>query len=87
VIESVARGRPCICSAVGATGEAANGGGCLALESVDPASIAAAMRRLLEDPAHYAELRASAVARPVRTWSDYRRDIAEWIATLRIDRA
>lgn len=83
VIESVARGRPCICSAVGATGEAATGGGCLAIESVDPASLARAIRRLLEDPAHYDDLRASAVSRPVRTWADYRRDIAEWIDTLR----
>lgn len=83
VIESVARGRPCICSAVGATGEAAAGGGCLALESVDPASIAAAMRRLLEDPAHYDILRASAMARPVRTWVDYRRDLQAWVGTLR----
>jgi len=83
VIESVARGRPCICSAVGATGEAADGGGCLALESVDPESLASAIRRLLEDSAEYEHLRATAFARPVRTWADYRRDLAAWIGTVK----
>jgi glycosyltransferase involved in cell wall biosynthesis len=83
VIESVARGRPCICSAVGATGEAASGGGCLAIESVDPESIARAMRQLLEDTADYERLRTAAAARHVRTWDDYRRDLRAWIGSLR----
>jgi glycosyltransferase involved in cell wall biosynthesis len=83
VIESVARGRPCICSAVGATGEAASGGGCLALESVDPSSLARGIRLLLEDDAALARIRAEAIARPRRTWADYQRDIAEWIESLR----
>jgi glycosyltransferase involved in cell wall biosynthesis len=83
VIESVARGRPCICSAVGATGEAASGGGCLALESVDPESIARAIRQLLENDADYRSLRAAATTRPVRTWEDYRHDLTDWIDSLR----
>ncbi len=83
VAESAARGRPCICAAAGATGEAARGGGCVALESVDAASLAHAMRRLLEDADHYARLRSEAAGRIVRTWDDYARDVRDWLGTVR----
>ncbi len=45
VVESLARGRPCICSGRGALGESARGGGCLSLEQVDILSLANAMDR------------------------------------------
>lgn len=83
VAESAARGRPCICAAAGATGEAARGGGCMALELVDAASLSRAMRRLLEDPDEYARLRQQAAGRVVRTWADYSRDVLDWLETVR----
>ena len=83
IVESVARGRPCICSGHGATAEAAEGGGCLTLESVDVESLAASIRLLLQDAAGYERLRAEALARPLRTWSDYRSELRGWMATVK----
>ena len=50
VLESLQRGRPCICSSRGALGESARGGGCVALDAVDTASLAGALRRLIANP-------------------------------------
>jgi glycosyltransferase involved in cell wall biosynthesis len=83
VIESLAHGKPCICSARGALGESARGGGCLALDHVDPASLAAAISRLLTDPRELTALAAAARARKFRTWSDYATDLTTWLHTLR----
>lgn len=83
VAESAARGRPCICSAAGATGEAARGGGCVPLESVDAPSLARAIRRLLEDGAAYASLRDETANRTVRTWDDYARDMLAFVGTVK----
>jgi glycosyltransferase involved in cell wall biosynthesis len=63
IAESLAAGVPCICSAKGATGELAAGGGCVSLSTVDAPSLAAAMQRLLEDPAHLEALAQQAKAR------------------------
>jgi glycosyltransferase involved in cell wall biosynthesis len=82
VLESLARGKPCVCSARGALGEAARDGGCVALESVDAPSLAAAISRLLSAPAELAALAAAASARRLRTWSDYARDVSAWLAGL-----
>lgn len=77
VLESVAHGRSCICSARGALGESARGGGCLALDRVDAPSLAAAISRLLDSPAELAALTRAARARRLRTWADYARDIRD----------
>lgn len=82
VLESLQHGRPCICSAQGALGEAARGGGTLALDSVDASTLAAAMRRLLTEPALRAELSAQARTRKLRTWSDYASDLTGWMDAL-----
>ncbi|MES2694395.1 MAG: glycosyltransferase [Verrucomicrobiota bacterium] len=82
VLESVAHGRPCICSARGALGESARGGGCVALPSVDAASLATAMAQLLGSPTELAALTAAARARHLRTWSDYADDLCQWVATV-----
>ncbi|OIR09374.1 D-inositol-3-phosphate glycosyltransferase [mine drainage metagenome] len=83
VLESVAHGRPCICSARGALGEAARGGGCLALAETAPAALAGAIARLVDSPAEVARLSAEAAARPVRTFADQARDLTAFLASLR----
>ena len=58
VVESLARGRPCICSSQGALGELARGGGCLSPASLDAAGLAEAIAQLLAKPAEVAALAA-----------------------------
>ena len=82
VIESLAHGKPCVCSARGALGESARGGGCLALASVDAASLAAAVGRLLAAPAELAALAAAARARSFRSWPDYAVALTAWMRTV-----
>ena len=82
VWESLVRGKPCICSAHGALGEAARDGGCIALEHVDAPALAAAVSRLLTTPTELAALAGAAQARTFRTWRDYARDVATWLPTL-----
>jgi glycosyltransferase involved in cell wall biosynthesis len=82
VLESLQHGKPCICSALGALGESARGGGCVALESVDAASLAAALRRLLLNPGELAALAAAARTREFRSWPDYARDLTAWMQGL-----
>jgi glycosyltransferase involved in cell wall biosynthesis len=82
VIESLQRGKPCICSARGAVGESARGGGCIALDAVDPRSIAGAMDQLLASPAELAALAAAARARTFKTWSHYARELTTWMQSL-----
>jgi glycosyltransferase involved in cell wall biosynthesis len=82
VIESLAHGKPCICSARGAPGESARGGGCVALDPVDAASLAAAIDRLLGAPAELAALAAAAHARKLRSWNDYAAELTAWLRNL-----
>jgi glycosyltransferase involved in cell wall biosynthesis len=79
VVESVAHGKPCICSGRGALGESARGGGCVALDEVDAGSIAHAMGRLLEDATELAALAAAARERRFKTWSDYAAELFRWM--------
>lgn len=82
VIESLARGHPCVCSAHGAIGESAREGGCLRLDAVDAASLATAIARLLSSPTELAMLSAAAQARTFKTWADYARELQAWMHTL-----
>lgn len=82
VIESLARGKPCICSARGALGEISLHGGCVALESVDAASLDPAIDSLLQDPSRLAHLAAAARTRTFKSWADYTRELETWIRTL-----
>jgi glycosyltransferase involved in cell wall biosynthesis len=84
VLESLARGKPCICSGRGALGESARDGGCLALDRVDDAAaLAAAMDRLLTDTGELAHLAAAARTRTFRTWTQYAAELTEWMRSLR----
>lgn len=82
VLESVGHGKPCICFGNGALGEAARGGGCVALGQVDAGSLAVAIGRLIGDGEERARLTAAARARKLRRWSDYAADLGGWIRTL-----
>lgn len=82
VIESLARGKPCLCSSRGALGESARGGGCLALDRVDAPSLATAISRLLSTPAELAALSTAARARTFRSWSDYALTLTAWMRDL-----
>jgi len=83
VLESLAHGKPCICSARGALGEAARGGGCVALESTDAPTLASAIERLLGSPAERTRLAAAAQAREIKTWARYAEELTGWMKTLR----
>lgn len=83
VLESVARGKPCICSNEGALGESAAGGGCLTVSKPDTAALTHALRRLLREPATRQQLSDEAARRRFRNWTDYARDLTGWMATLR----
>lgn len=82
VLESLARGRPCLCSGSGALGEAARPGGCVTLDSMDAGSLADAIARLLRDPVARAGLSVAARARTFKTWRDYAAELTAWLRTL-----
>ena len=82
VIESLAHGKPCVCSGRGALGEAARGGGCVALDSVEAASLTGAIERLLAAPAELASLAAAARARHFQSWAGYAAAVVAWMRTL-----
>lgn len=83
VVESLARGKPCICAAVGATAELLPGGGCIGVANPDAAGLAQALRRLLTDAAELRRLTAEARARPVPTWDACTQHLLTWIEELR----
>jgi glycosyltransferase involved in cell wall biosynthesis len=82
VLESLAHGKPCLCSSRGALGEAARDGGCVTLDSMDADSLAAAILRLLQNPSALAALAAAARARTFKSWPDYAAELAAWLRTL-----
>lgn len=81
VIESLAHGKPCICSRHGALGEVAIGGGCVALATVDADSLAHAIERLLA-PVARDELALAARARRFPSWREYASALREWMQTV-----
>lgn len=82
VIESLARGKPCICSSRGALGEISLHGGCLALASVDAVALASAIESLLQNPSRLTDLATAARQRTFKSWADYTRELETWIHTL-----
>ncbi len=82
VLESVHRHRPCICRTQGALAEVAAGGGTLGIQNPDSTALALAIRRLLTDAAMLARLADEARQRPVRTWTDYTRDLLAWLPAI-----
>jgi glycosyltransferase involved in cell wall biosynthesis len=86
VIESLARGKPCICAGTGATGELVPGGGAIGVQPADAAGFAAAMRQLLTEPTELARLAAEARNRPVPTWDACAEHLRYWMAELPLRR-
>lgn len=79
VAESLACGTPCLTTEYGSTREIADEGGTLVVDPQDDQAIADQMRILLTDDALLQKLRSQALARPVRTWDDYARELWERI--------
>jgi len=57
------------------------------LESVDAASLATALERLLTRPDERAGLAAAASARVFKTWPAYAAELLAWMQTLPLDPA
>ena len=80
VLESLWRGLPCLCHDGSAMAEVAPGGGVLAIDMLDEAAIARGIARLASEAGLMERLRREAVARPIRTWEEYGRDVLSAMA-------
>ncbi len=83
VLESLVRGKPCVCTTCGGLAEVAAGGGCLTIADTSAVAIAEGLRRMLSDEALRERLQAEAEKRLVRTWNDYAGDVKAWAETFR----
>ena len=77
VLESLWRGRPCVCSDLPVLREIAGGGGCVPVAPNDRAAWAAALRTVLTDDPEWRRLAAEAAARPLPVWADAARTLAD----------
>ena len=75
VIESLWQGRPCVCADFGVMAENAAGGGCLTVDVRDPGALAGAILALAESADLRGRLTADAVARPLKTWGEYAKEV------------
>ena len=71
IAESLARGRPCVCSDSGAMGEIATGGGCLTTDVATPDKLAKSMEKLLREKDLLEDLVEQAKARTWPDWEDW----------------
>lgn len=71
ILESLWKGRPCICADFGAMAEVAEGGGCLMVDVRDTRQLADAIERLARDAGLRESLAQEAAARSFKTWRDY----------------
>jgi glycosyltransferase involved in cell wall biosynthesis len=85
IIESLNHGKPCVCSAHGAIGESARGGGCMGLDRVDATALAAAIARLIHSPTEVAALAQQARERRFKSWNDYAGELIDWMRQLQHD--
>ena len=82
VLESLRHGKPCICSASGALGESASGGGCLRLAQTDAGSLAEGIKTLLKSPGTIVRLSEEARSRRFRSWQAYADTVVGWMREL-----
>jgi glycosyltransferase involved in cell wall biosynthesis len=83
IIESLWHGRPVVCGMNGALGEVASGGGCETADPRNAESLAAAIRLLLKDEAHYQKLHDETRNRIFLSWSDYWENVMAAINQIR----
>jgi glycosyltransferase involved in cell wall biosynthesis len=76
------RGKPCVCGPGGALDESAHGGGCLVVDRPSVDNLSTALERLLTDRTVRTRLSAEARARQFRSWSEYARNLRDWMRTL-----
>ena len=82
VQESLAHGKPCICSQRGALGESAKGGGCLTLEQVDSAHLTTALGLWLSSPSSLEIAREEIRNRHFKSWPTYADELLSWLREL-----
>ncbi len=70
VIETLWRGVPCVCTDLPVLRENASAGGCVLVTANDASAWQVALRRVLTDDDHYAQLIQEAISRPLKTWFD-----------------
>lgn len=80
ILESLVRGKPCICGSNGALGEVSKGGGCQILENQqDPSQIAYAIKLLLTDSSHLQKLKSEIERRDFGSWKKYSTRLLEFL--------
>jgi glycosyltransferase involved in cell wall biosynthesis len=82
VQESIAYGKPCICSKHGALGESAQGGGCQALDQVDAPHLAMAIDQWLCSPASLEAAVQETHRRHFKTWQNSADELISWLRDL-----
>lgn len=75
VLESLACGRPCVCSGLNAMAEVVRDGGCLAVGVPDVGALTSGIRLLLDDAAARASLLLEINRRSIKSWSEYTSDL------------
>ena len=75
IVESLARGVPCLTANFGAMAETAAGGGCLTVNVDDDSELERGLRRMATDDRLIARLRNEIAKRVLRTWDDYAREL------------
>jgi glycosyltransferase involved in cell wall biosynthesis len=75
VLESLWKGRPCVCSELPVLREIARGGGCRLAAPNDPSAWAAALRAVLTDDSEWHRLAGAAVSRLLPAWADTARTL------------
>jgi glycosyltransferase involved in cell wall biosynthesis len=77
ILESLWYGKPVITASFGAMSEAAEGGGCLLVDTRDVGAMSDAITQMAESNELRARLSQEAKARSFRTWRDFAADLAE----------
>jgi glycosyltransferase involved in cell wall biosynthesis len=75
VLESLWRGRPCLCHDGSAVAEVSCGGGTLPVNMLDEEAIARGIEALAVDEYLYTRLCEEALVRPIRSWEECAQDI------------
>ena len=79
ILESLIRGKPCICGSNGALGEVSRGGGCLNVsDQLDSRQLAKAIAKLLQDSNILNRLKQEASRRDFGTWEKYTNELLDF---------